>query len=111
MAPAHAATQTRSGSLSITPGWVIATLDRSPLALPVNVTSPCTITDYGSGFTSTNCDTVNVQLVHPSTPESSGSALTFPADDGTGTGAVATYRVCHAANIASLASCSSSRTL
>lgn len=89
--PASAETVTRSGFLSITPGWTVATYDRNPVLLPFTVTAPCETTDYGSGVTSTSCDTVRVDLVHPSSPASVASDLVFPADNGTGTGAMTIY--------------------
>lgn len=88
--PARAATTARHGELTVTPGWVLANYDRDPLILPVRVTAPCTTTEYGS-VSSTSCDTVRVELVHPSTPEDSGSELIFTADDGTGAGAIKIY--------------------
>ena len=61
------------------------------MVLPFTLTAPCVTTDYGSGITSTNCDNTRVDLVHPSTPEDSGSDLLLPAENGTGSGSITIY--------------------
>jgi hypothetical protein len=89
--PAEAETVTRSGQLTITPGATSVAYDRAPLVLPFTLTAPCVTTDYGTAGTSTNCDSVTVTLVHPSSPASVDSDLVFPKDDGTGLGSLTIY--------------------
>jgi hypothetical protein len=89
--PAQAETETRSGSLSITSGWTSKTFDRNPVVLPFTVTAPCTTTDYGSGFVSTNCDLVQVDLVHPSSPASIDSDIVLTNDSGNGSGSLSLH--------------------
>jgi hypothetical protein len=89
--PAQAATETRSGSLSVTPGWTVRNYDRNPLTLPFTITAPCTTTDYGSGITSTHCDTITVALLHPTSLAEVDSDLVFPNESGAGRGSLNVY--------------------
>ncbi len=52
---------------------------------------PCTTTDYGSGFVTTNCDGVRVDLVHPADPASVDTDHVFPDDTGAGSGSLQLY--------------------
>jgi hypothetical protein len=91
MPAAQAQTVTRAGQLSITPGWTMATFDRDDLILPFTYTAPCATTDYGSGIVTTYCDSVNVELLHPSTPQAVDSTMGLTKDDGTGADSLSIY--------------------
>jgi hypothetical protein len=88
---AAAETVTRTGVVSVTPGWTSAVFDRDALVLPFTFTAPCDLHDYGSGITLTLCDSIRVDLVNPSTPEAIDSTTGLPHDDGTGANSLAIY--------------------